>query len=278
MSRPGFSLFLRAMALILLVQTARADYINVTVSGKADPWLAGMPDGSTASGIPFIAPAPDVAPANSPALVVGLPLTGGMVLTFDVTGKVGYGPGFFRQSGPDGMLYLGLFHTTHLAGAENGIANTTTRLNALMGVFLDDSQPDLSPAPGALDFSPGGNVPGGTNYSSLSPALKQPFFIGDGLDSLANPQQIIAPEGATRLFLGVADGWDWTDNTGSYAVRVNYSPVLSPASGELVPEPGTLALLLSGTAGLGLFAWRRRRSSTGQDRPRHCSSAELGRR
>jgi hypothetical protein len=55
----------------------------VLVPGISDPWLAGMPNGSTASG-------DDVAPAQSPALVPDLAVNAGDVLTFTGKGSVNF--------------------------------------------------------------------------------------------------------------------------------------------------------------------------------------------
>ena len=65
----------------------------------------------------------------------------------------------------------------------------------------------------------------------LSPALKQPFFIGDGRTSAGLPQRVIAPTNATRLFLGTMDTYDWWNNEGSFTVSVtNGVPVPLVAS------------------------------------------------
>jgi hypothetical protein len=208
---------------------------DTSVPGTADPWLAGMPDGATAS-------YGDVAPAQSPVLVSGLTLTPGETLTFSVSGSVNNSPGP-SGLGPDGSGFYG-----HGPGAENGISNIVAPLNSLLGVFLDDTQPDLTPAPGTLDFSTGS----GLDFSSLSPALKQVFFIGDGLTSSSAVQQFVVPVGATRLFLGTMDGYGWYNNDGSFSVTVNGTP-------GTVPEPGSLALLCSSGLAAGLLLRRRRR-------------------
>jgi hypothetical protein len=57
--------------------------------------------------------------------------------------------------------------------------------------------------------------------------LQQSFFIGDGLTGtgVGSVQTFIAPEGATRLFLGSMDGGGWYNNVGSFKVVVETAPV-----------------------------------------------------
>ncbi|HND54799.1 MAG TPA: LamG domain-containing protein, partial [Pirellulaceae bacterium] len=140
------------------------------VPGYADPWLAGMPAGATASGYP---PAPsaghDIAPAQSPVLVP-LAVTPNGDLSFDVSGSVDHCGSGCNPGTPDGA---GL--SPHYAGAENGISDYYAPVDALVGVFLGPDDPTQSAAPNRLDFS----TPDSRDYSTLSPALKQVFFIGD---------------------------------------------------------------------------------------------------
>lgn len=226
------------MALLALPLAAGA---VVTVPGTSDMWLAGMPDGSTAS-------SGDTAPTHSPVLYTGLTLTAGDALTFAVAinaaaGPVGNCPGCTSPT-PDGGGVTG-----HSAGAQNGISNVIAPVNALMGVFLSDALPSLSAAPGALDFGVGGL---GLNFLSVAPELKQVFFIGNGLTSGAVAQQFVVPTGATRLYLGTMDGFGWFNNVGAYDVTA--SPVTPP-----IPEPGTYALMLAGLGAVMFVARRRRR-------------------
>jgi hypothetical protein len=108
-----------------------------------------------------------------------------------------------------------------------------------------------------LDFRPGGNVPGGVNYLTLSPQVAQVFFIGDGLTDGGVPQQVLVPTGATHLYLGFADGFQWSNNVGSYSVSVE--PAVSIAT---LPEPPALALAALGTV-VAVACRRRRRAVRG---------------
>lgn len=222
--------------LVLVVAASSASASLVNVPGTSDPWLAGMPDGSGASLV-------DTAPAQSPVLVSGVPLVSGLTVQFSASGGVANGPAY-GLAPPDGYS-PGWFYP-HGAGAENGISDVVAPLNSLVGLFLDDSQPDLSAAPPRLEFLPGGNVSGGKDYLTLMPALKQVFFIGDGLTSGGVQQGVIVPTGATRLFLGTMDGYEWSNNRGSFDVEVT-----------AIPEPATVSLLALGMVAAGI-AWRRR--------------------
>ncbi|MFM9958050.1 MAG: PEP-CTERM sorting domain-containing protein [Phycisphaerales bacterium] len=201
----------------------------VTVPGTSNPWLAGMPDGSSAGD------GQDFAPTNSPVLAP-VPVAGGDVFTFEVTGSVLNGDGPLVLT-PDGDLFQ---FFSRIPGPENGIADMFGPINSFAAVFLDDSQPDGSPTPDGLNFSDAGL---GINFSSLSPLLKQPFFIGDGQTNDTRViQQFIAPAGATRLFLGTMDGFGWFNNIGEFRVRI-------------VPTPGATAF--AGLVALTLVRRRR---------------------
>ncbi len=120
----------------------------------------------------------------------------------------------------------------------------------LVGIFLDNSTPNGGSQPAGLDFS------GGLNFLTLSPGLGQMFWIGDGLTGTGSglSQIFIAPAGATRLFLGTVDGFEWSNNSGAYDVTVNYAGL-----GGAVPEPATWAMMVAGF-GLAGAAMRRRRT------------------
>jgi len=99
-------------------------------------------------------------------------------------------------------------------------------LNALIGVFVGDTVSGSAPA--KLIY--------GTDIMT-TPNLQQSFIIGASL------QNIMIPVGATRLVLGLNNGYEWSNNWGSVDVTV-------------VPVPGALLL---GSLGLGFAAWRLKR-------------------
>jgi hypothetical protein len=96
----------------------------------------------------------------------------------------------------------------------NGIANISAPRCALLGVFLDDNVPKPSSPPGGLNFS----IATERDSLTLRPALRQPFFIGSGRTSASAVKQFIAPPGATRLFLGTMDDFQWANDVGSFKV------------------------------------------------------------
>lgn len=212
----------------LLFTTMPAHGTTVIVPGTSDPWLAGMPNGSSASFNPGSGESADFAPAESPVLVSGI--VPGTLLMWSAAGLVGH-PGDITN--PDGKPSLLNFN--HFTGAENGISDITVPIDSLLGVFLGPSQPDLTAAPGFLDFS----ILASRNYLMLNPELKQVFFMGDGLTDGAVAQTIVAPLGTTRLYLGTMDGYSWNNNVGSFDVTIT-----------AVPEPSTMLLLGSGLIGL----------------------------
>jgi hypothetical protein len=181
----------------------------------------------------------DSAPAQSP-IQVGISFTSGTKFSFTTSGLVSNGP-CCAAVGPEGGGVL-----SHDGGAQNGISDITAPINSLLGVFLGNDQPNLSPAPGALNFSTAAS----RDFVSLSPALKQVFYIGNGLTSTNAIQEFIAPTGATRLFLGTMDGQGWFNNFGSFSVRVTATQV---------PEPtATVSLLGFSALGLGAVVKRKK--------------------
>lgn len=197
-NRPTVNLTVEAIA-------TRGQVTTQTVPGGACPWLAGMPNGSKVTGYDGN-PQEDIrAPQHSPLLVSNLRLVPGTALHFrQTTGTTSYTDA--SDYGPDGQLDWVVRQR-----AANGINATTAPLMALVGIFLDDRRPDTWGMAPEMDFT----TPASRNFSELRPALKQVFYIGDGLNSNGELQRFIVPQGATRFYLGIMDekGW-WWDNTG----------------------------------------------------------------
>jgi hypothetical protein len=193
---------------------------TISVPGTGDPWLSGMPDGSTAS-------YDDTAPTASPPMMT-IPAGATGYLTFtNVSGTVAHGSGLYN--GPEGNTSSIYSHGADSPGgptpaAENGIADAVAPINALMGVFLDDNQPNTTSAPSTRNYSTSASRDQ-TSYSDIQ--LKQPFFIGDGVTSTGTVQQFKIPPGATRLYLGPMDGYEWKNNLGSFSVTITQVQVIS---------------------------------------------------
>lgn len=249
-----------AWLLLGLVAAGSAQAVTYTVSidGSDAIWLAGRTDlVIPAANLPWAGglgrhggPTPEEILETLPPIIA---VTGGdEIKALDpAVGGIsffnGIGAPFF---GPSGNTLAGSSLT-----AFGGISSYAGPQGPLVGVFLDDGVPSGS-APSGLDFTPGGL---GTDFASLSPALGQVFYIGDGKTGGGAFQSFFAPAGATRLALGIPDGFGfggapgaYDDNDGSYRVRIGVNEV--PA----IPEPGTYALMALGLVGLSLVARRRR--------------------
>jgi len=211
--RYGFATVLLALSLGVSATSGMCQVtISAVVPGTSDPWLAGMPTGSIASCLFSLC---DTVPTESPVLIDNLCLVPGEPLVFEASGGVSIDPGLPLYP-PDGDVSWTVWHD---AGAEDSISNIYAPIDCLVGVFLNDAQPNSSPAPPSLEF--------GTllsrDYLSLSPLLKQVFFIGDGLTSAGEVQRVLVPSGATRLFLGTMDSCGWYNNGGQFNVQLTVS-------------------------------------------------------
>jgi hypothetical protein len=158
----------------------------------------------------------------------------------------GFGAPLF---GPDG----GVGGQTNLSGFGGISGFLSDGQGPLAGVFLDNSIPN-GVAPARLDFTAGGI---GTDFLALTPGLGEAFFIGDGQTSGGIFHEFTAPAGATRLALGIPDGFGFVgvpgaydDNDGAYRIRIGINEV------PTIPEPTTIMLMGLGLAGIG-FARRR---------------------
>jgi len=141
----------------------------------------------------------------------------GAQLTFQVSGAMDFWGGA-SPTGPDGT-------DASAVEALDGLSGYTGPQGALVGVFLNAASPKGKSAPEDLDME---NL--GTDFATLAPELGQVFFIGDGLTGTGkgNVQKFAVPRGATRLFLGIADGGGfggppgcYGDNLGTFQVQVS---------------------------------------------------------
>jgi hypothetical protein len=208
---------------LIAVSPVTGGVTTINVSGKACPYFAGQtfPVPTATTGDPFyygdwfdigtMPPSIDVSGYSA-------------ILSITAVGEWGHPP----LSGPDGY---GNYDPTHQEYIDLGISPVlSTPLNALVGVFLTDATPVAFSAPLSLTFGVS---------DMTSPQLQQLFVIGSNLEN------ITVPVGATRLFFGLNNGYEWTNNVGS--VDVTVSPI---------PAPGAIVL---GGIGVGLIGWLRRR-------------------
>lgn len=199
--------------------TAQCIDFNMTVPGRANPWLAGMPPGSVdhPAGTPL---SWDNVPEQSPALMP-IPVQGGLVLWIRANGLVTVEGDDLLRHGPDGneLNYPG-------RRESNGMSPVVSAPSrALMGVFLGNDRPDESPAPEGRDYGfgdTGSMAYGARNEEERRPLLKQVFYIGDGRREFGGNQHIIAPEGATRLFLGTMGVCCWELGMGEYYASITF--------------------------------------------------------
>ena len=195
--------------------------IKVQVKGQSSPWLAGMPDKSQASNCKIVSsdgkPVSSTAPEDSPVEVKGIPIIPGSYLTFTAKGLVKT-DGFRDKIGyePEGNIEAP--NIINAGDDNNGISNIQAPAPALLGVFLGAEQPDKDSAPSALNFISAEK----RDYLSISPELKQVFFIGDGSTQKGTKQKIVVPSKAKRLYLGTMDNCYWHDNNGAFDVEVTY--------------------------------------------------------
>ena len=171
--------------------------MTVSVKAKADIFYSGL------SALPAT---PLTNGGNFPVLVT-LPAGAHRVLTISsATGTLSWGGGsqFTADGDPTG-------ESTNLngVGGISGIKVDKGRL-FLAGVFLTSSDPSGAPAPATLHLaSPSAKA-------TLAPALQQVFPIGDGHTASGSVQQFVVPAGATRLYLGFADGYFFSGTPSSY--------------------------------------------------------------
>jgi len=213
---------MRKIAMILGLACACAcQGAVVLVEGKCNVFGAGH------------AVAPDPSGGGAGVLPVMVSLAGfgagDYVELNDVSGTVQPGFGFTPNTADGGTSASG---TTDVR-SWNGISGLihSNRTMFLTGVFIGSGEP-TDPSPARLD------VTNANAQHTITPLLAQTFFMGDGRDSASVIQQFIIPAGATRLYFGFVDAFEFgnpSDLPGHYGdnsgvLSVGYNIVPSPAS------------------------------------------------
>ncbi len=226
---------------------------EITVPATANPWLAGSPYGTVANQLnPHGNPdyAGVVGSSGSP-FGYSIPSSSIASLAFDsISGGSGFSSSKSAYSNADGLknsIWNNRFATGKVRdkdqqyidrdgdgkpdsgwngfhnddaegtyGSENGKSDLIAPANSIIGIFLGPNGPIVGEEPDGLDFS----TKSSRNFTKLSPKIAQPFFIGDGLNDNGVTQEFVIPEGATRLFFGVMDMYEWSNNVGGYSTSI----------------------------------------------------------
>lgn len=226
--------------------TVHNDTPPMSVDGRANIFGAGLstPPGEWPGILPISIP---ISPG---ATFVEFPSIAGAV-TFDNQEpgtRLYYGPdgGTVGPNGASGLTDI------NSSGGISGIVHSSHGF--LSGVFVSDAIPTGDP-PTRLNFS------SNSSFTVLSPGLRQSFLVGDGRtgNGIGSLQKFYVPAGATRLFLGFADGLNplnntiagdrnyYHDNGGAFDVQHRVISSAIGTSGDDVFEISNKGVLLNGT-------------------------------
>lgn len=184
---------------------------SYAVPATANLFLAGVAQSVTLtySTKPQDGPDPvDRLPAAAPVLAASTDcpcIQAGSVLAFHVTGSITYASG---QSSADADGFVGQI-VSHQKGGIFGKSDIVAPMSSLLGVFLSDREPTVTPP--RADFS----TPATRDYALLRPAIGQIFYIGNGRRAAGELRKVEVPPGATRLYFGVMDTYQWNNNLGT---------------------------------------------------------------
>jgi len=224
----------------LLAGIVKADSIILT--GKKNIYLAGQPDGVKIynEGTEYRY---DSSPQHSPILVKSS-LTNNQIIQF--TNIIGI-PGTDVCGNPDGYTIgepMEYTPYTREIFPTLGLSGIISPLTSILGVFLSDEIPDQTVEKEMLIFFEIEDL----DFEVLRPKLEQVFFIGDGKTSDNKIQKFVAPNGATRLFIGVEDCLGCSNNNGGqFEIDFSVSETLNSLVGQIV----TSSKILGYTASVG---------------------------
>ena len=186
------------LAAVWLPHLVHADtvYPNVPIAANAEisgAGNAGLPD-----------------PDGVLPVVLNLPSNPSILAAESVTGSITLQSGG-AYNDADGVVVSGAYSNIPLntngtysyMGPYGGLSGITAPgAGYLVGVFETSTGP-VGVAPPSLNFLPTSLGGIGTNFSSLSPALNQVFYIGDGLtgDGFGSLQQFLVPTGRDQAGL-----------------------------------------------------------------------------
>jgi Putative Tad-like Flp pilus-assembly len=194
---------------------------TASISALSNMYLAGMPAGTTTVW-------GDTTSANGATQMNSIPVVPGEMITFTSisgTSSVTYpSMPYYGPNGSNGANGTAIQHgqnwdgSMYSANTENGIADAIMPDSAFAGMFLDNTEPDLSATPPSTVDWTQSSVANQNSFTNL--AVKTPFFIGDGTNG-STVKTFQVPQGATRLFIGVWDGVEYSNNSGSLSATVN---------------------------------------------------------
>jgi hypothetical protein len=180
-----------------------------------------MPNGSTAS-------YDDTAPAESPVAITVIP---GSTLTVStaITGTVKHSPtaGGASADGDTSEIYWHMKDppTGPVAegqGSQNNIGDIVVPIESLIGVFLASDPPSAADAPTTYrDYTTQASRDN-PDFSNLE--VQHPFYIGTGVTSGSAMESFVVPNNATQFYMGGMDGYEWSNDSGSFSTSFNEQP------------------------------------------------------
>ncbi len=172
-----------------------------------------------------------MATLNSKTAPQGIDVADKETIILSAEGLVGRAPGLTFGSSPDGNSLIQNRSPSSEKYKGIGMTGIVSPIESLIGVFLPDGWPnnDMSKVYSLEQL----NIPSKASLIT-DPKLMQTFFIGSG------PTKFTVPEGASRLYLGINDDTDWTDNTGEFVVTLRETADNARTLSDSEIQPGLI--------------------------------------